>query len=145
MVKMMMRLPMSLWLRFNQIYTRLSYDSILNTGKKITVQACHIEMVTRWLDEKESKLVSVADIKNGGTGEDVKRSLATYLSINQAKAREISHCKKYFGTRNPTPEQKKQQAVIVLSQKAANEEIDLDTMKEKLTLIQDGKTYEAYY
>lgn len=56
MQKMMMRLPRSLALEFQQTYLQLAALHLQRHGKKLYVQDCHIEMVRDWLAKQKERL-----------------------------------------------------------------------------------------
>lgn len=56
MQKMMMRLPRSLAMEFQQTYLQLAALHLHTHGKKLFVQDCHIEMVREWLEKQKKRL-----------------------------------------------------------------------------------------
>lgn len=56
MTKMMMRLPRSLALEFQQTYLQLAALHLQKHGKKLFIQDCHIEMVQEWIQKQKRKL-----------------------------------------------------------------------------------------
>lgn len=60
MVKMMMRLPRSLALEFQQTYLQLAALQLQQHGKKLYVQDCHLEMVRDWLEKQRQRLADRA-------------------------------------------------------------------------------------
>lgn len=60
MTKMMMRLPRSLALEFQQTYLQLAALHLQKHGKKLFVQDCHVEMVRDWLEKQKRRLTSLS-------------------------------------------------------------------------------------
>lgn len=56
MQKIMMRLPRSLAMEFQQTYLQLAALHLQKHGKKLYVQDCHIEMVRDWLEKQRRRL-----------------------------------------------------------------------------------------
>jgi len=56
MTKMMMRLPRSLALEFQQTYLQLAALHLQKHGKKLFVQDCHVEAIRDWLNKQKQKL-----------------------------------------------------------------------------------------
>lgn len=56
MEKMMMRLPRSLALDFQQLYLQLAARTLTVHGKKLYVQDCHIEAIRDWTAKQRKRL-----------------------------------------------------------------------------------------
>lgn len=55
MTKMMMRLPRSLALEFQQTYLQLAALHLQKCGKKLYVQDCHVEAIRDWMEKQKSQ------------------------------------------------------------------------------------------
>ncbi len=58
MEKIMMRLPRSLAVEFQQVYLQLAAWHLKTYDKKLHVQDCHFEMMRDWVEKQKRKLAT---------------------------------------------------------------------------------------